>query len=193
MAFAALVSSFGRPIRGHSGRKRGVGSLGIILESIGAPQGRRFHARPLGESAEGSVLVSPVPAASARRPASTCQLCHAGAKSRLASTLSAVSAIKNIPPCSPNHNGPTSIVPPQHPHATCIWRHAAVTPSRETPSGSRWLRERPSAGERAAEPRSQPRSKESQQTRDAPTANLRKFQLGIRRWISPRWSRDWSS
>lgn len=38
MAFAALVSSFGRSIRRHSGRKRGVGSLGIILESIGALQ-----------------------------------------------------------------------------------------------------------------------------------------------------------
>ena len=46
MAFAALVSSFGRSIRRHSGRKRGVGSLGIIHSTIGAPQAGGSRLRP---------------------------------------------------------------------------------------------------------------------------------------------------
>jgi transposase-like protein len=70
---------------------------------LASPSPRQFQAKDSRE------------AASARQ-----STCHAGAKSRRVSTLSAASAIRNIPPCSPNHSGPTSIVPPQHPQATCI-------------------------------------------------------------------------
>src|SRR6516162_2738549 len=53
---------------------------------------------------------------------------QAGLNKRFVKTSSAASASRNMPPCSQNHSGPTSIVPPQHPHATCISRHTAAAP-----------------------------------------------------------------